>query len=100
MRARTDVNCVVHTHAPWAVAFASTHEPLRPISHEATLFVPPEVARFTKTGDLIMTRELGADVAAAVGRRNAAFMLHHGIVPCGADVVVGVLSALRLERAG
>ena len=55
MRARDDVHCVVHTHAPWAVAFASTQQPLRPISHEATLFVPPEVARFTKTGDLIMT---------------------------------------------
>src|SRR6266702_5524083 len=55
MRARQDVDCVVHTHAPWAVAFASTHEPLRPISHEATLFVPPDVARFTKTGDLIKT---------------------------------------------
>ena len=49
MRARADVACVVHTHASWSVAFASTHEPLRPISHEPTLFVPPDVARFTKT---------------------------------------------------
>jgi ribulose-5-phosphate 4-epimerase/fuculose-1-phosphate aldolase len=99
MRARPDVDCVVHTHAPWAVAFASTHEPLRPISHEPTLFVPPDVARFTKTGDLITTRELGGDVAAAVGDRNAAFMLHHGIVTCGVDVVSGVMAAVLLERA-
>jgi L-fuculose-phosphate aldolase len=99
MRARADVNCVVHTHAPWAVAFASTHEPLRPISHEPTLFVPPDVARFTKTGDLITTRELGGDVAAAVGDRNAAFMLHHGIVTCGDGVVEGVMAAVLLERA-
>jgi L-fuculose-phosphate aldolase len=99
MRARADVDCVVHTHAPWAVAFASTHQPLRPISHEATYFVPPEVARFTKTGDLITTSELGADVAGAVGGRNAAFMLHHGIVTCGADVVSGVMAAVLLERA-
>jgi L-ribulose-5-phosphate 4-epimerase len=99
MRARDDVNCVVHTHAPWAVAFASTEQPLRPVSHEATLFVPPDVARFTQTGDLIMTRELGADVAAAVGDRNAAFMLHHGIVTCGSDVVSGVMAAVLLERA-
>jgi ribulose-5-phosphate 4-epimerase/fuculose-1-phosphate aldolase len=99
MRARGDVNCVVHTHAPWAVAFASTHQPLRPISHEATYFVPPEVARFTKTGDLITTSELGADVAGAVGGRDAAFMLHHGIVTCGSDVVSGVMAAVLLERA-
>jgi len=99
MRVREDVTCVVHTHAPWAVAFASTQAPLRPISHEATLFVPPEVARFTKTGDLIMTRQLGEDVAESVGERNAAFMLHHGIVTCGPDVVTGVMAAVLLERA-
>lgn len=99
MRTRPDVNCVVHTHAPWSVAFASTGHPLRPISHEPTLFVPPDVARFTKTGDLIMTRELGADLAGTVGDRNAAFMLHHGIVTCGGDVVTGVMTAVLLERA-
>ena len=99
MRARADVHAVVHTHAPWAVAFASTEQPLRPVSHEATLFVPPEVARFTKTGDLILTQELGADLATAVGDRNAAFMLHHGIVTCGPDVVTAVMAAVLLERA-
>ena len=99
MRARDDVGCVVHTHAPWAVAFASTEQPLRPVSHEATLFVPPEIARFTQTGDLIMTQDLGRAVAAAVAGRNAAFMVNHGIVTCGGDVVSGVMAAVLLERA-
>lgn len=99
MRARGDVHSVVHTHAPWAVAFASTEQSLRPVSHEATLFVPPAPARFTKTGDLILTRALGEDLAAAVGDRNAAFMVHHGIVTCGADVVTAVMTAVLLERA-
>jgi L-ribulose-5-phosphate 4-epimerase len=99
MRARPDVQSVVHTHAPWAVAFASTEQPLRPVSHEATLFVPPEVARFTETGDLILTRELGESLARAVGERNAAFMVHHGIVTCGPDVVTAVMCAVLLERA-
>jgi L-fuculose-phosphate aldolase len=99
MRARDDVGAVVHTHAPWSVAFASTEQPLRPVSHEGTLFVPPEIARFTKTGDLILTAELGADVAAAVGERNAALLVHHGIVTCGVDVVTAVMNAVFLERA-
>ncbi len=99
MRARPDVLSVVHTHAPWAVAFASTEQPLRPVSHEATLFVPPEVARFTETGDLILTSELGRLLAGAVGARNAAFMVHHGIVTCGPDVVTAVMTAVLLERA-
>jgi ribulose-5-phosphate 4-epimerase/fuculose-1-phosphate aldolase len=99
MRARDEVGSVVHTHAPWSVAFASTEEPLRPVSHEGTLFVPPGPARFTKTGDLILTRGLGEDLAAAVGDRNAAFMVHHGIVTCGPDVVAAVMAAVLLERA-
>jgi L-fuculose-phosphate aldolase len=99
MRARADVGAVVHTHAPWSVAFASTQQPLRPISHEGTLFVPPDVARFTKTGDLIVTAELGRDVADAVAARNAALLVHHGIVTCGADVVTAVITAVFLERA-
>lgn len=99
MRARPDVQSVVHTHAPWAVAFASTAEPLRPLSHEGTLFVPPDVVRFTQTGDLIVSPELGADLARTVDDRNVAFMLHHGIVACGPDVPTAVFDAVFLERA-
>jgi L-fuculose-phosphate aldolase len=99
MRTRPDVNAVVHTHAPWSVAFASTGQPLRPLSHEGTLFVPPEVPRFTKTGDLIVSAELGADLAATVAGRNAAFMVNHGVVTCGPDVPTAVMAAVILERA-
>ncbi len=99
MQAREDVRSVVHTHAPWAVAFASTQTPLRPISHEPTLFVPPDIARFTKTGDLIVNDALGDDLAATVGDRNAALIVNHGIVTCGRDVISAVMAAVLLERA-
>lgn len=99
MRARPDVHCVVHTHAPHAVAFAALAQPLRPISHEGTFFVPPDIARFTKTGDLILTRELGEAVAAALGSRNALLLVHHGIVTAGPDVHTAVVGAILLERA-
>jgi ribulose-5-phosphate 4-epimerase/fuculose-1-phosphate aldolase len=99
IRAREDLNAVVHTHAPWSVAFAATEAPLLPISHEGSLFAPPDVARFTKTGDLIVTADLGRDVAACVGARNAGLLVHHGIVTCGADVPTAVMTAVWLERA-
>jgi L-fuculose-phosphate aldolase len=98
MRARADVHCVVHTHAPWPVAFASTQAPLRPISHEPTLFVPPDIARFTGTGDLIRSPDLGKDLASTVVD-NATLMVCHGIVTCGSDVIGGVMTAVLLERA-
>ena len=99
MRVRPDVQAVVHTHAPWSVVFASTEEPLRPISHEGALFVPPDVARFTETGDLVTTPELGASLARTVGPRNVALMVHHGIVACGQDLPTAVFNAVFLERA-
>src|SRR5438132_14075508 len=83
IRARRDVNSVVHAHAPHAVAFAALEEPLRPISHEGVIFVPPDIARFTKTGDLIMTRELGEALAQTLGGRNAALMAQHRTATAG-----------------
>jgi L-fuculose-phosphate aldolase len=99
MRARSDVNSVVHAHAPHAVAFAALGQPLRPISHEGVWFVPPDIARFTKTGDLILTRELGQALAQTLGVRNAALMVHHGIVTTGENVETAVVAAILLERA-
>lgn len=99
MRARKDVNAVVHAHAPHAVAFASLEQPLRPISHEGAMFVPPDIARFTKTGDLILTRELGQTLTGTLGERNAALMVHHGIVTAGENVETAVVHAILLERA-
>lgn len=97
--ARPDVGAVVHTHAPHAVALAATGQALRPVSHEATLFVPPDIARFTKTADLILTGELGRDVVEALGERNALLLVRHGIVTVGPDVPTAVMTAVLLERA-
>jgi L-fuculose-phosphate aldolase len=99
LAAAPEVGAVVHTHAPAAVAFAALDVPLRPMSHEGTLFVPPDVARFTRTGDLILTRELGEAVTAAIGDRNALLLVNHGIVTVGPDVPTAVLTAILLDRA-
>lgn len=99
MRARPDVGAVVHSHAVNAVALASLDVALRPISHEANLFVPPAVPRFTETGDLILSEALGASVASTLGDRNACFLVNHGIVTVGPDVPTAVVTAYLLERA-
>src|SRR3954452_10049630 len=99
MAARPDVGSVERTHARDAVALAATGHPLRPISHEATLFVPPPIARFTQTGDLVLTVELGRAVAAALGDRNALMLVNHGIVTVGPDVATAVITAVLLARA-
>lgn len=97
--ARPDVASVVHCHAPHSIAFAATGHPLRPISHEGCLFTPPDICRFEATGDLISSPELGAELAACLGDRNAVLIPHHGIVAVGDGIPSAVMTAVLLERA-
>jgi L-fuculose-phosphate aldolase len=99
MKVRPDVNAVVHTHPLYSVVFAATGWPLLALSHEACHFVPPDIARFTKTGDLVRTPELGQDLATCLSDRNAALMPHHGIVTVGSNLGTAVAAATHLERA-
>lgn len=99
MAARDDVGCVVHTHAAATTAFAALGVPLRPVSHEGALFVPPDLARFSGTSGLIKTVSLGAQVADELGGRNALLLPGHGVVVAGPDVPTAVVSAVLLDRA-
>jgi L-ribulose-5-phosphate 4-epimerase len=99
MARRPDVNAVVHTHPLYSIAFAATGWPLKALSHEGSHFVPPDIARFTKTGDLVRTAELGQSLAETLGERLAVLMPHHGITTVGSDVGQAVAAATHLERA-
>lgn len=98
LRARPEVGAVVHTHPVPATVFSSLGVPLRPIMHEGTNFVPPDVPRFTETTDLIVTPELGRAVARALGDRPALFLVNHGIVTAGATIEEAVVNALLLDK--
>lgn len=99
LTARPDVGCVVHTHASASTAFAALGAPLRPVSHEGTLFVPPDITRFSGTSGLIATADLGAQLALELGDRYAMLLPGHGIVAVGADVPAAVMTAVLLDRA-
>jgi L-fuculose-phosphate aldolase len=99
LRARSDVGAVVHSHPPHSIAVGAAGRPLRPLSHAGTLFVPPDVPRFTKTAELIVTPEMGSDVAHAIGEQAAVMLVNHGIVTTGKDVRDAVIRAVLLEKA-
>jgi ribulose-5-phosphate 4-epimerase/fuculose-1-phosphate aldolase len=99
MAARPDVGGVVHTHPPHSVALAATGQPLRPVSHAANYFVPPEVPRFTDTADLVLTRDLGRSLARTLGDARAVFLVNHGIVAVGETLQAATVAAVLLERA-
>jgi L-fuculose-phosphate aldolase len=99
MLARPDVNSVVHTHAPAAVSFASLDVPLLAISHDGVEFAEPPIARFTRTGALISSAELGQALAAAIGDGVGCLVPQHGLVTVGPDPATAVMRALLLARA-
>ncbi|MBS4103910.1 class II aldolase/adducin family protein [Tsukamurella paurometabola] len=99
MAARPDVGGVVHVHSRYAVALAAAGVDLLPVSHEANYFAGHGVPRFTDTADLILTRELGRDVAAGLGDAQALFLVNHGIVTVGPDLETATVAAIILDRA-
>jgi L-ribulose-5-phosphate 4-epimerase len=99
MARRADVNAVVHTHPIHSIAFAATGWPLKALSHAATHFVPPDIGRFTRTGDLVRTPELGQALADTLGDRLGVLMPHHGITTAAQTVGQAVAAATHLEQA-
>jgi L-fuculose-phosphate aldolase len=99
MRAREDIAGVVHSHPPHAIALGASGRRLRAISHAATMFVPPDVPRYTGTGELIVSPEMGADVAASLAEQPACLLVNHGIVTAGAGVRDATIRAVLLENA-
>jgi len=99
MAARPDVGAAVHTHSAAACAFAALDVPIRPLDHAGSLFCYPEIPRFTLTGGLIKTRELGQALAEALGDAVACLLPQHGIVTVGADMAAAIMTAVLLDRA-
>ena len=99
LKARADVGSVVHTHAPAAISFAALDQPLLAISHDGVEFADPQVARFTRTGSLINSAELGRALAETIGDGVGCLIPRHGLVTVGPDAATAVMRAVLLARA-
>jgi ribulose-5-phosphate 4-epimerase/fuculose-1-phosphate aldolase len=98
MKARKDVNCVVHSHPPYATAFGALGQKLRPISHEGNIFYEG-LPTFDYTTALIRTPELGVEVAKSLGSCRGVLMKNHGSTVVGPTIEVATLYAIFLEKA-
>ncbi len=98
LRVRSDVGAVVHTHAPYAVAFSALGRPLQGIGHEGSLF-HAGLPVFSETADLIIDQTRGKAVARALADSNVLIMRNHGIVTAGRTIEEATVLALYLERA-
>ncbi len=98
LRARPDVNSVIHTHPINAVVFSSLDKPLQMVGNDASTF-HRGVPVFSETTDLITTQERGKAVAKALADHPAVLLRNHGIAVGGESIEQAVWIALKLERA-
>src|SRR5262245_7885600 len=97
LRARGDLQAVIHTHPPHAVADAAFGRELVPVSNDGVHFAGLPI--FSETTDLIVTQARGAAVARCLGEHSALILRNHGIVAAGRSIEEAVWIALKLERA-
>ncbi len=67
LKARPDVNCVIHTHPTYSTALSATGRPLKCYSQPGALFYEA-LGTYTDTINLIRTEDMGAGVARALGK--------------------------------
>jgi L-ribulose-5-phosphate 4-epimerase len=98
LRARPDLNAVIHTHPPHAVAFTALGRELQPIGQPSTIFYRG-LPVYSDTIDLITDQERGRAVAECLGPHKAMLLRNHGIVVAGSTIEEAVYHALLLEDA-
>lgn len=98
LRARPDVNAVIHTHAPYSVMFSALGVKLEPIGHPGAIF-SDGLPVYNDTAELITTKERGEGVARALGSHQALLLQNHGIVTAAPSIEQAIYLALSLETA-
>ncbi len=94
---RAEIRAVARIHARRANYFSVTDKRLEPVHNHGSFFAGG-VPVFKKT-DLISTRQLGEEVAAALGKSAAVLLRGNGQVTVGRSIPEAVMMAIYLEEA-
>ena len=95
--ARPELGSVVHAHPPACVCLTQIGQPHRVVHNQGAVFAD-NVATYDRVG-LIRSRELGDQLAAALGGAVAVMMRGHGITTAAADVRTATIAACFLEES-
>ena len=95
LKARPDVNAVVHTHAPFCTILSIARKPIPAVHYMMAAFGGPDVrvAEYARYG----TAALSGHVIRAMEGRNGCLMANHGMLVAAADLPQAVWLAEELE---
>ncbi len=95
LRRRPDIDCVMHTHSPYATAFSLVHQPIPMFLAESALCLGGEVhvAPYMMSG----TQEFAEHIAKHLGQRTAILWGNHGALVVGQTLSLTFSIAHALE---
>jgi L-ribulose-5-phosphate 4-epimerase len=96
-RQRPDANGIVHTHSPFATAFAAVGKPIPPVLTAICDEFGGEIplGGFAPIGD----EAIGMEVIRSIGNSPAILMQNHGVFTVGRSVKAAVKAAVMVEDA-
>ena len=94
---KPEVGAVLHTHSPYATAFAVNHSSIPVILIEMVLFFGGDIplAQFAIPG----TWEVGKEAVKVLKERTACLLANHGVLAIGKDLEQAHLRAVYAEDA-
>ncbi len=94
---REDISGIVHTHSPYATAFAVCQEAIPVILIEMVFFLGGDVpvAKFAMPG----SEQIGIEALAVMAARTSCLLSNHGTLSVGKDLSTAFESAIYLEDA-
>jgi len=95
--ARPDINCVCHTHAGAACAFAALGELLQPIDQIGCSFFEDHALHSAYTG-IVAERNQGEAMVESLGDKRAMILVNHGLLTTAGTVEQAVIDMYELER--
>ncbi|MCL1809090.1 MAG: class II aldolase/adducin family protein [Clostridiales bacterium] len=93
-RCRGDVTAVIHTHSPFATAFAAKERAIKPVVSDAAVYgYTTLVVPYSKPG----SAELAASLAAPLQQADVCLLAHHGVLVVGDGLEQTLLKAIYVE---
>lgn len=95
--AKPEVGAVIHTHSPYATAFAVNHRNIPAILIEMVPFLGGDVplAQFAVPG----TAAVGEEAVKVLGERSGCLLANHGVLTIGKDLAQAHIRAVYVEDA-
>jgi L-fuculose-phosphate aldolase len=97
-RARPDIGCIVHSHAPHTSALAMLEVPLE-VSHMDACVLYGQCAFLPKWPGIPVGNEEGEIISKALGDKKAILLAHHGLLVAGSTVEEACVLGVMFERA-